>query len=276
MAITFGADVNNFNTKTDEILRSVGVGYRPLDDPFFQDSYNACKVFQRLGVTVEDEEEYCHEAMKAFPCYAAGCTASFRTLVDFELHYNSKHCYVCIECKKTLPSPRILDIHLQETHDSFFQVLSLKKPVYQCFDSECDLKFNNAQERREHCIAAHRFPKHFRFDENKYPKRAEDSNKMDCEVETSQKLPKPKKFQLDKNQKCRMFTFITKSAPSISKSSDTTSTNSLAYNNGVSALAFIPRQIQKSYSKALTKNQTAERNVLESGTMMDIVDSLPQ
>lgn len=45
------------------------------------------------------------------------------------MHYNSNHRYVCVECKKSLPNPRLLDIHIQETHDSFFQVLSMKKSM---------------------------------------------------------------------------------------------------------------------------------------------------
>ena len=45
------------------------------------------------------------------------------------MHYNSNHRYVCGECKKSLPNPRFLDIHIQETHDSFFQILSTKQPM---------------------------------------------------------------------------------------------------------------------------------------------------
>lgn len=45
------------------------------------------------------------------------------------MHYNSNHRYVCAECNKCLPNPRFLDIHIQETHDSFFQVLSMKQPM---------------------------------------------------------------------------------------------------------------------------------------------------
>lgn len=45
----------------EEFLLNIGVGIRPINDPFFKDSYNACKIFQRKGVTVEDDEELCHE-----------------------------------------------------------------------------------------------------------------------------------------------------------------------------------------------------------------------
>lgn len=42
-------------------LKPLGVGPRPADDSFFNNTYDVCKVFERLGVTVEDEEELCHE-----------------------------------------------------------------------------------------------------------------------------------------------------------------------------------------------------------------------
>lgn len=70
-----------------------------------------------------------HFSIREFSCYANGCNATFQTLLDFEMHYNSNHRYVCAECKKSLPNPRLLDIHVQETHDSFFQVLCTRQPV---------------------------------------------------------------------------------------------------------------------------------------------------
>lgn len=45
----------------EEALKRLGVGIRPVDDPFFEDSYKACRLFRRKGVTIDDEEELCHE-----------------------------------------------------------------------------------------------------------------------------------------------------------------------------------------------------------------------
>lgn len=42
-------------------LKGLGVGPRPLNDPFLENSHKVCKVLDRKGVTVEDEEELCHE-----------------------------------------------------------------------------------------------------------------------------------------------------------------------------------------------------------------------
>lgn len=45
----------------DKLLKEFGVGRRSIDDSFFDHTYKYCKVFERKGVTVEDEEELCHE-----------------------------------------------------------------------------------------------------------------------------------------------------------------------------------------------------------------------
>ncbi|XP_076685982.1 zinc finger protein 511 lethal (2) k10201 [Andrena cerasifolii] len=261
----------------EEFFQNIGVGLRPINDPFFEDSHKACKIFERMGVTINDDEGLCHEFMREFPCHAAGCKARFQTLLDFEMHYNSNHRYVCAECKKSLPSPRLLDIHIQETHDSFFQVLCLKRPMYQCYVSECDMKLNNPVERRDHCVNAHKFPKNFRFDNASHFTRGQPKNKMDVEEsECTKKEAKTKKVQLNKNQRTKMFTVAAKNPTSIDSDSNASRSNPSKTNTSASSLVFIPRQLQRSYTNALTQNQTNERNVLETESMMDLVDSLPK
>ena len=65
--------------------------------------------------------------MKEFKCNA--CDQRFQNLVEYELHYNDFHHYYCAECKKVRPTARLLEIHIQETHDSFFKVLSERQPM---------------------------------------------------------------------------------------------------------------------------------------------------
>lgn len=67
--------------------------------------------------------------MKVFSCNAPGCTSTFKTLVEFEMHYNGCHNFTCLECKKNRPTERLLDIHIEETHDSYFQVAAEKKSM---------------------------------------------------------------------------------------------------------------------------------------------------
>lgn len=259
----------------EEVLQQLGVGIRPVNDPFFEESYKVCKVFQRKGVTIDDEEELCHEAIKEFSCYVPGCKNTFQTLLDYEMHYHGSHRYVCTECKVSRPNPRLLEIHIQETHDAFFKVLSEKQAMYQCYDSECDMKFNNPVERKEHCIRIHRFPKKYRFDDTPYCSKEDESNKMEFDVVANKRTKKPAKVLLNKNQKSKMF-MKAATTSAVCKNNDGVET--VSSNNAktkTTPLVFIPRQVQKSFSKVLTNNQNREKNVLESDTMMELADTLP-
>ncbi|XP_015174075.1 PREDICTED: zinc finger protein 511 [Polistes dominula] len=270
-----------------EFLKSIGVGVRPIDDPFFDETYKSCKIFQRKGVIAEDDEDLCHDIIKEFPCPNSQCAEVFKTLLDFEMHYNSCHRYICMECKKIKPNSRLLEIHIQETHDTFFKLLSEKQPMYQCYVSQCNMKFNNPNERREHCINVHKYPKNCRFDmpyikkENSNNKMDVDStNKMDIDIvdeKEEEEKKKKKKILLNKNQKmktfntnCRISNFEN-SAATCTVSSSTTVTNI----DKNASLMFIPRQVEKSYARTLSKKQNKERNVLEAECMSDLAQSLP-
>ncbi len=41
---------------------------------------------------------------------------------------------------------------------------SVKKPSYECFLEKCNLKFWNADDRKQHSINEHSFPADFKFD----------------------------------------------------------------------------------------------------------------
>ncbi|CAL7943432.1 unnamed protein product [Xylocopa violacea] len=152
----------------------------------------------------------------------------------------------------------------------------MKQPMYQCYVSECDLKFKDSVERKNHCINVHKFSKNFRFDNTPHYTKNQPKDKMDIdESELEKKVSKPKKVQLNKNQKNKMFTVATKSTVPTNATVCESQLHSTSVSKGASSLAFIPRQVQKSYTKALTKNQTNEKNVLEAGCMMDLADSLP-
>lgn len=67
--------------------------------------------------------------MKEFSCNVPGCNTKFNNLLDYETHYNGSHRYICATCKTSRPSSRLLDIHIQENHDSFFEVLAKRQPM---------------------------------------------------------------------------------------------------------------------------------------------------
>lgn len=86
---------------------------------------------------------------------------------ESEAHYNAKHRYTCKECRKNLPSAHLLDLHIIETHDTYFQLLSARKPSYECFLDSCKDKFWSSKERRVHCIQIHSFASDFKFEPGK-------------------------------------------------------------------------------------------------------------
>jgi len=113
-------------------------------------------------------------SLQKFNCSIPGCLETFESLLAFEGHYNLKHKYVCGTCRKQLPSPHLLDLHVSETHDSYFAVLAEKKPMYRCFVEDCDAKYLTMKERHSHCIEAHKFPSNFRYDVDKKKKTKKD------------------------------------------------------------------------------------------------------
>ncbi|XP_034946708.1 zinc finger protein 511 isoform X2 [Chelonus insularis] len=229
--------------------------------------------------------KYIYYRMNEFSCNAPGCQARFRTLIDFEVHYNSVHRFTCSECKTIKPNPRLLEIHIQEVHDSFFKILAEKEPMYQCFVSDCNVKFKDATERKHHCIIVHKFPKHFKYKEKSQIKSdkntkendvSELSMEIDQPVKNMQNKKKPN-IKLNKNQKTRTFISNMKTTGQVAASEDKSCSSPEQKSITSSALQFIPRQLtHKSYSKILTQNKIVEKRNLDSeNVMMELSEALP-
>uniref|UniRef100_A0A1B6CLS2 C2H2-type domain-containing protein n=1 Tax=Clastoptera arizonana TaxID=38151 RepID=A0A1B6CLS2_9HEMI len=147
-----------------ENLKLVGVGRRQPNDDLFVSGDQICRMFKREGIVDIDEEQLCHKIISIFQCELANCPREFTSILEYEDHYNSCHRFTCIVCKKSLPSSHLLDIHISETHDSFFLAQADRKPMYKCYVEDCDVKSLNAAERKSHCIVEHKLPPNFRFD----------------------------------------------------------------------------------------------------------------
>ncbi|XP_060895647.1 zinc finger protein 511 [Labrus mixtus] len=106
-------------------------------------------------------------SVSEFACHISGCSAVFSTLEEYEHHYNSLHRHVCCSCRRSLPSARLLDIHIQEWHDSLFTILAQRQDMYQCLVEGCGQKFRTSQHRKQHLIKVHKYPPDFRFDKTK-------------------------------------------------------------------------------------------------------------
>ncbi|XP_049878991.1 zinc finger protein 511 isoform X2 [Pectinophora gossypiella] len=200
-----------------EKLKQYGVGRRKLDDELFVTD----KPPPRLGIYDEDDENLCHEVVKS-TCNIPGCKFTTESLLEFENHYNASHRYTCSQCKKVLPSPHLLDLHIQENHDSFFAVLAAKKPSYCCYIEECKEKFMDADERRDHCVKVHRLPKDFRFDQkpkSAKPKRPNHKKKTDKDkTETSMEVDKNQTFSFNNSKQKAFVKYTGKKFTKVSKS----------------------------------------------------------
>src|SRR5262245_55143719 len=47
---------------------------------------------------------------------------SFDTYEEYEVHYNRSHLNRCVECRKNFPSEHLLNVHIEECHDSLVAV----------------------------------------------------------------------------------------------------------------------------------------------------------
>lgn len=156
-------------------VAKMGVKVRQSCDPYFGEGDVITKINSPTFLVAEDVEEFLHKDFDKFNCQAPGCQATFRQLLDCESHYNAVHRHTCTVCHRCLPSSFLLDLHLQEQHDSFFAVLSEKKPSYQCFLPTCQHLSWTAAERRDHVIKVHKFPPDFRFDDARKKNRKKSS-----------------------------------------------------------------------------------------------------
>ncbi|XP_047459921.1 zinc finger protein 511 [Mugil cephalus] len=124
---------------------------------------------------VEDKPTLC---VSEFACHISGCSAVFSTLEDYEHHYNSLHRHVCCTCRRSLPSARLLDIHIQEWHDSLFAILSQRQDMYQCLVEGCGQMFRTSKQRKDHLIRVHKYPPDFRFDKTKKDRGIKDMKRQ--------------------------------------------------------------------------------------------------
>ncbi|CAG9559312.1 unnamed protein product [Danaus chrysippus] len=181
------------NMELLELFKQYGVGRRKLGDELFIKD----KPPPRLGVYDVDDEELCHSIIQT-SCAVPGCKYTTDSLLDFENHYNATHRYSCSQCKKVLPSPHLLDLHVQEKHDSFFAVMALKKPSYCCYIEDCKEKFQNADDRMDHCTKVHKLPKDFRYHQKSQKKNKKPDSSMD--IDNEQTSQKEKKFRFNNSK----------------------------------------------------------------------------
>uniref|UniRef100_A0A182PJ97 C2H2-type domain-containing protein n=1 Tax=Anopheles epiroticus TaxID=199890 RepID=A0A182PJ97_9DIPT len=191
------------------LLQRYAVGPRPKDDEFFRDGNSYIKPFVKLGVLSTFPIEEAEPEDVEISCNVPDCNFFCQSVMDYEFHYNAQHRYTCAQCKKSLPNAHLLDLHLSETHDSYFaaQVQSSKRAMYACFLEECKHRSSDPSERRDHCIREHRFPHNFRFDtpRNAQPKpgKQQPSKSVPMEADSAPPSTSPQKGETIATLKCR-------------------------------------------------------------------------
>ncbi|CAL8258436.1 unnamed protein product [Lota lota] len=125
---------------------------------------------QNLSSSETDEQPKL--SVSAFGCHISGCCQVFRSVEEYEHHYNSLHRHVCSACRRSFPSARLLDIHIEEWHDPMFNILAQSRDMYQCLVEGCGLKFRTSKQRKDHLIKIHKYPPDFRFDKAKREHRS--------------------------------------------------------------------------------------------------------
>ena len=95
-------------------------------------------------------------------CNFPGCYERFATIPSFNAHYNVHTCH-CLSCNAICPNQRLLDIHISESHSSYFQAQASRKPSYICIVESCPELFWTADQRSEHLRLVHKFSSNYSF-----------------------------------------------------------------------------------------------------------------
>lgn len=174
----------------ENLLQNIPNGYLKPDDNLFAKTNAAIILpYKKLGainsVDIDkklDEPDKNQQNSSEIFCNVFNCKMVFDNTASYTLHYNSMHRFICQECKKSLPTEHLLDLHLSEIHDSYFKArLDRGEKLYKCYVEECKDMFANAIERKKHCIEEHKFPANFRFGQVIPTKHNKEEPKNNCE-----------------------------------------------------------------------------------------------
>lgn len=147
-----------------------------MDNPLFRDGNLVCCLAIKQFTVKEDIDEIIQREAD-ITCGIGTCNKVFKSLVEYESHYNSVHKNVCSICRRFYPTNHLLDIHLLEWHDSMFELLAEKQPMFQCLIPTCSIKLSSRKQRKDHMIKVHKYPSNFRFDREKKAVHTRNDNK---------------------------------------------------------------------------------------------------
>ncbi|XP_043199484.1 zinc finger protein 511-like [Amphibalanus amphitrite] len=155
-------------------LRSIANKRHPFSDPLYKEGNEACRMQLQYVAVDEDDDTLSDksEPVSRFQCAVPGCGRWLGSVLEQEVHYSTSHRHSCGLCRAQLPSFHLLQLHLEESHDSLFAVRAQRQPMYRCFLESCDVLSADADSRREHCTAHHCFPADFCYSPSPPPRPA--------------------------------------------------------------------------------------------------------
>ncbi|XP_006848252.2 zinc finger protein 511 [Amborella trichopoda] len=157
------------------------------DAPFFASGNIERELLSKqvaLDLTQDEEYELSNMADAEHGkicCPIAGCGAQLISLEDFEDHYLSRHSASCSVCSRVYPTSRLLNIHISEAHDSFFQAkVARGYAMYECLVEGCGAKMTSYKSRHQHLVDKHKFPDSFEFLKKHHPSKRQRQRRQAC------------------------------------------------------------------------------------------------
>ncbi|XP_036332710.1 protein lethal(2)k10201 [Rhagoletis pomonella] len=150
------------------LLNTIPTDYKmPEDSRFVAANQKYLLEYKKLGViTIADElQGAVASGSTQFFCNVPGCQQICEDASTYQTHFNNVHRYLCSICRRSLPTPHLLDLHISERHDSYFATrVDRGEAMYSCLLEECKAKMLTQEQRKDHCIRIHKFPVNFRFE----------------------------------------------------------------------------------------------------------------
>lgn len=203
--------------QTSPLFRAWVAARRPfkVDSPFFA-AGNVERELVAKQISLEiTEEEKKHivqseeEQLWEIFCPIVGCRTKLKGVGELESHYLSRHSATCSICTRVFPTTRLLNLHVSETHDSFFRAkVALNYPMYECLMEGCSARFLSDSNRHQHLVDKHHFPRSFRFHVKKHASQKQRQRQKAHQPSNSGSTPKQSK----KNQRAKA---ASESAPDV-------------------------------------------------------------
>ncbi|KAF0311588.1 Zinc finger protein 511 [Amphibalanus amphitrite] len=112
-------------------LRSIANKRHPFSDPLYKEGNEACRMQLQYVAVDEDDDTLSDksEPVSRFQCAVPGCGRWLGSVLEQEVHYSTSHRHSCGLCRAQLPSFHLLQLHLEESHDSLFAVRAQRQPM---------------------------------------------------------------------------------------------------------------------------------------------------